>query len=98
MLVVKASMSNSYEVVPDNWGKQIGTAEKPCVFQPLPIARVPIGYGRDDEQARELAEWIADKLDRVILEQGWTERQLTTLFGIRFQPETTAVGWTEIQT
>lgn len=83
MLVIKSDNGNSYAVVPDNTGKQIGTPQNPCIFYPVPIARIPIGFGRTEEQAKELAHHICDLIESEIRSNWKSAEQWASVYGVR---------------
>lgn len=87
MLVVKSAMSNSYEVVVDNYGKRFGTGDDAFTFYPLPIARVPVGFGRTDDQAKTLAHWIADAIESRLPDEAGGEAGWAAFHGIRLKHE-----------
>lgn len=61
MKVVQGQQSNSFEVVLDSHGT---TLPGGATYAPLPLCRVPIGYGRDERAAEALANQICALLNR----------------------------------
>jgi len=81
MKVIKSTTSIAYDVVPENHGTKFTRDGREWTFEPLPIVKVPIGYGRSDEQARALADEICTVLSAADLPY-FMER-----YGIRTQPK-----------
>lgn len=92
MRVIPASMSNSYEIVVDNSGKKYKDSRGEWSFEPLPVCRIPVGYGRTDDQAVALSDFIISAIDQYCAMVGMTEEIATKRFGLRFRPDTTAAG------
>jgi hypothetical protein len=67
MKVIKNDMSTGYSIVVDAYGEnratQQGLVHTYVVYAPLPIARIPSGYGRTDQEAKELADKICQLLN-----------------------------------
>ena len=62
--VIESENSIGWRIVQDDYGEhrtdQNGRA---YVYMPLPICRVPVGYGRTSEEARALADQICELLN-----------------------------------
>lgn len=62
--VVESKMSSSLLVVQDCYGEErIAPNGVKYSYEPLPLCRVPNGYGRTKDEARMLAERIATLLE-----------------------------------
>lgn len=68
--VIQSQMSSSWMVVREEYG-EIREAPNGVKFsyEPLPLCRVPQGYGRINEEAKGLAETIARLLDESMDEE-----------------------------
>lgn len=69
--VVESKMSSSFLVVQDCYGEERTALNGvKYSYEPLPLCRVPDGYGRTREEARVLAERIARLLEADLNGQG----------------------------
>lgn len=58
MKVVKSTLSNSFNVVPDAFGEIRERNGRKYSYEPIPICRVPVGHNRTEAQAEKLAMWL----------------------------------------
>jgi hypothetical protein len=83
MKVILSDTSTSWLVVDDSYGSKGIKDGMEYTFRPLPLAKIPIGFGRMSEQAKELAELICDLLnDRLECDLD-TYYALKVLYGLR---------------
>ncbi len=68
--VIESSLRTTYSVVRAEYGEKRSGQYGEYSYEPIPLCRVPVGYGRTSEEALSLAEKIARLLE-------WAETHTT---------------------
>lgn len=86
--VVYSTMSDAYNIVPVAHGTEWQEGRQNVRFEPGPICRVPVVYGRTREQAERLANWIVQCINAGIAFDGLPVEDWADSHGIRIAPAT----------
>lgn len=83
MKVILSDTSASWLVVDESYGSKWIKSGVEFTFMPLPLAKIPIGYGRTSDQAKALAELVCDQLTDSLECDLDTYYSLKSTYGLR---------------
>lgn len=89
---MRSPMSESFQIVHKDFGRKFEKDGKVWSWEPVPVVRVPIGYGRTAEQAEKLAMWLVQCMNAGLAFDDLPFDLQCATFGIRDSAELTFVA------